>query len=74
MVSCPPFGKRPRSSDYSFKNAVEPKTSAVQPAGEQKKDEGRKLGTSVSGLLGAVMVLALAFFGGLVLKKRNRPA
>lgn len=60
--------------DYSFRKAPEPKNDAAQPTGEQKKDEGSKLGTSISGLLGSLMVLTLVFLSGVVLKKRNQPA
>jgi cobalt/nickel transport system permease protein len=57
--------------NYGFKKPVEPKKEEAQPAGEKKKDEGGKLGTSVAGLLGSVMVLVLAFLSGLLLKKRT---
>lgn len=60
--------------DYAFKKPAEPKKEEAQPAGEKKKDEGSKLGTSVAGLLGSVMVLGLAFLSGLLLKKRNQAA
>jgi cobalt/nickel transport system permease protein len=71
--------------DYSFKKPVETKNDATQPTGKakketakpeggQKKDEGSKLGTSVAGLIGTLMVLALAFLSGFVLKRRNQPA
>jgi cobalt/nickel transport system permease protein len=59
--------------DYSFRKAAEPKKEDPQPAREQKKDEGSKLGTSISGLLGSSMVLTLVFLNVVVLKKRNQP-
>ena len=58
---------------YSFKKPVEPKREEARHEGEMKKDEGSKLGTSVAGLLGSVMVLGLAFLSGFLLKRRNRP-
>lgn len=68
--------------DYSFRKLAESKKEetvatgelqkeAAKPEGEKKKDEGSKLGTSVAGLVGTVMVLALAFLSGFVLKNRN---
>jgi len=59
--------------DYSFKKPTGPKMGS-QPEGEKKKDEGGKLGTSVAGLIGTLMVLALAFLSGFVLKRRNQTA
>ncbi len=68
--------------DYSFKKPAEPgkeaapaagglKKDEAKPEGAQKKDEGSRLGTSVSGLLGATMVLCLAFLSGFLLKRRR---
>jgi len=60
--------------DYAFKKPAEPKKQETQPEGEKKKDEGSRLGTSVAGLLGSIMVLGLAFLSGLLLKKRDQTA
>ena len=60
--------------DYAFKKPAEPKKQETQPEGEKKKDEGSRLGTSVAGLLGSIMVLGLAFLSGLLLKKRGQTA
>jgi len=71
--------------DYTFKKPAEAKKEDAQAAGEVKKEgakpegepkaeEGSKIGTSVSGIVGAVMTLALAFLAGFILKKRNQPA
>jgi cobalt/nickel transport system permease protein len=58
--------------DYSFKKPVEPKKIEMKPENEQKKDNGKKLGTTVSGLLGTCMVLALAYLSGSILNNRKR--
>jgi cobalt/nickel transport system permease protein len=69
--------------DYAFKKPAEakneePKTethqaSSVEP--EKKPEEPKdKLGTSVAGIIGGTMVLALAFLIGFVLNKRNQTA
>lgn len=72
--------------DYSFKKAAESdkvetqqqtgevKKEAAKPEGEQKKDEGGKLGTSLAGVVGTFMVLALVFLSGFALKRRSQPA
>lgn len=70
--------------DYSFKKPdvfknemPQPelkKETGDKPGGEGKKNEGSRLGTSVSGLLGGLMTLALAGIIGFVLKKRTRTA
>jgi cobalt/nickel transport system permease protein len=63
--------------DYSFKKPAEARPEEVQPAGAKKAEapsEGaqKKLGTSVSGLIGALLTLGLAFLSGFILKKRHR--
>lgn len=64
--------------DYNFKKPAEQNMSQDQPvAGSregQPTDDGGRLGTSVSGLLGTFMVLVLALCGGYLLKKRNQAA
>jgi cobalt/nickel transport system permease protein len=71
--------------DYSFKKPAaprqegvrppgEPKRDAAKSQGEQKKDEGSRLATSISGLIGALLTLALAFVSGYFLKRRHRLA
>jgi cobalt/nickel transport system permease protein len=78
-------GKTAFLPDYTFKKPSEDKKDEAQPAGEVKKEgtnpegekkveEGGKLGTTVSGIVGAAMTLALAFLAGFILKKRNQPA
>jgi cobalt/nickel transport system permease protein len=61
--------------DYSFREQVE--SPASLPANkdkkpEEKKPEGNKLGTSVSGIVGGSLTLGLSFFIGFMLKRRNR--
>ncbi|HIJ86835.1 MAG TPA: cobalamin biosynthesis protein CbiM [Desulfuromonadales bacterium] len=64
--------------DYSFKKAEETKLAekAAESAAEreqnaaEKKPEGSKLGTSVSGLVGGTITLALCFLIGFILKRR----
>jgi cobalt/nickel transport system permease protein len=51
--------------DYSFKKSDEP---VKETAG------GTRLGTSIAGILGAMMTLAVAFIIGIVLKKREQTA
>ncbi len=62
--------------DYSFRKAAVTKPSSApiiqDKKPEMKKEEGGKLATSVSGLVGGVLTLALSFLVGLVLKRRNR--
>ena len=57
--------------DYSFKKAAVVKDNGTQPEGEKKKDEGSKLGTSVSGIFGSFLTLVIIFLTGLVFKKRT---
>ena len=68
--------------DYSFKEPETPKEVTLHPAsaarieaadqtsGKQEKDEGNRLGTTVSGILGGLMTLVLAGVTGFILKKR----
>lgn len=64
--------------DYSFKKAEEakPAEKIVDPAtgqehtSEEKKPEGSKLGSSVSGIVGGTITLALCFLIGFILKRR----
>lgn len=68
--------------DYSFKKPEDSKKLAPQiqtgqtqehgkqPGATAKKEEGSRLGTSLSGVLGGLMTLALAGLIGFVLKKR----
>jgi len=70
--------------DYTFKKPAEAKKEDAQTVGEVKTEEAKpagglqeeesKLGTTVSGIVGAAMTLALAFIAGFILKKRNQPA
>jgi cobalt/nickel transport system permease protein len=56
---------------YSFKKSEEAKHKEATP---EKVAQGGKLGTSVSGIIGGLITLALAFAIGFVLKKRSRDA
>jgi len=72
--------------DYSFKKPETPKDATLHPtsgtmkkaadqtSGKQEKNGGNRLGTTVSGVLGGLMTLALAGVIGFVLKKRIGPA
>lgn len=60
--------------DYSFKKSAEPKNQETKPATEENREEGGKLGTTASGIIGALITLALAFVAGFVLKKRPNAA
>jgi len=68
--------------DYSFKKAEEanPAEKIVDPAtgqeqkSEGKKPQGSKLGTSVSGIVGGTITLALCFLIGFILKRRAMPS
>ena len=60
--------------DYSFKKPFETKNKGENPATGKKIEEGGNLGTSIAGIVGTLMTLALAFFGGFLLKKFNKAA
>jgi len=63
--------------DYSFRKPAE--TKNVEPGPEsgagtatgEKKEEGGKLGTSVSGIVGGLITLAIVFLTGFLLKRRS---
>ena len=57
---------------YSFKKAADAKPAAGRghPA-EEKKTAGSKLGTSISGIVGGTITLALCFLIGFMLKQRT---
>jgi len=55
--------------DYSFATAPEP---GGKPEGENQGNESGKAGTSVSGILGALMTLVLVFCTGFVLRNRHQ--
>lgn len=70
--------------DYAFKKPAEPKKEEAPPAsglnrkgpkpeGEQKKEEKSRVGTSVSGIIGGLLTLAIALLLGVVLRRRNQP-
>ncbi|WP_298266646.1 energy-coupling factor ABC transporter permease [Geobacter sp.] len=61
-------------SDYAFRKPVAPKNGGTQPGDETTKVEESRLGTSVSGLLGALMTLAFALLSGFLLRRRKQPA
>jgi len=61
--------------DYSFKKPkpAGSRTEAGPAPNGAKKDDGGRLGTSLSGILGGLITLALAFVIGIILKKRSHP-
>jgi cobalt/nickel transport system permease protein len=59
--------------DYSFRQTADRGAAGQPPVGE-KKDVKGNLGTSVAGIVGTLIALALAFLSGFLLKKRNRAA
>jgi cobalt/nickel transport system permease protein len=60
--------------DYSFRKAGEPKKEGEgEKSGEEnKQDQGSNLGTSVSGIVGSLLTMALALLGGFLLKRRSQ--
>lgn len=63
-------GKTAFLPDYSFGKPVE---APAKPDG-WKKDEENRFGTSLSGVIGGLLTLALVFLGGLLLKWRAQNA
>ena len=63
--------------DYSFKKAAEAKpaepVAGPEHKKEEKKPEGSKVGTSISGIVGGTITLALCFLIGFALKRRGHP-
>jgi cobalt/nickel transport system permease protein len=66
--------------DYSFRKHPETKNgepgpeSGAGPAAGGKKEEGGRLGTSVSGIVGGLITLAIVFLAGFLLRQRSRTA
>jgi cobalt/nickel transport system permease protein len=68
--------------DYTFKKPAETKIEGAhdagavkaKPGGEPQAEEGGRLGTTVSGIIGAFITLGLALVAGFLLKKRNQAA
>ncbi len=60
--------------DYGFRKTGGPAGSAARAVTDPQKGRGDRLGTSVSGILGGLLTLALAVLVGFVLKRRNQPA
>ena len=60
--------------DYAFRKPAEPVKVGSKPGAEQKKARESNLGTSVAGIVGALLTLLLAFLIGLLLKKRKQAA
>jgi cobalt/nickel transport system permease protein len=58
--------------DYSLKKPVAPEQAEAKTDNARKEEDGSRLGTSLSGVIGAVITLALAFFAGFVLKRRKQ--
>jgi len=63
--------------DYTFRKSEETKNvepgpeSGAGPTAGEKKEEGGKLGTSVSGIVGGLITLAIVFLTGFLLKRRS---
>lgn len=64
-------GKTAFLPDYSFRKPAESKAAEHPVEAGKKIDEGSRLGTSISGIFGSLITLALALIGGFVLKKRR---
>lgn len=68
--------------NYSYKKATEVKpteahtliAASQEQKPEEKKADGSKLGTSVSGLVGGMLTLAISFLVGYILKRRAHAA
>ena len=66
--------------DYSFRKPAAAKSEGpaaeggAKPTEEARKEEGSKLGTSVSGIVGGLITLALVFLAGFLLKRRSGAA
>jgi cobalt/nickel transport system permease protein len=68
--------------DYSYKKPTLAKpteahtliAASQEQKPEEKKTEGSRLGTSLSGLIGGVITLAISFLIGLILKRRTQIA
>ncbi|AJE02928.1 energy-coupling factor ABC transporter permease [Geobacter pickeringii] len=67
-------GKTAFLPDYSFRKPAEPQNGGVKPEGEARNGDADRLGTSVAGVVGVLMTLALALLAGFVLKKRKQSA
>jgi cobalt/nickel transport system permease protein len=67
-------GKTAFLPDYSFGKPAEPMNAGPKPEGEKKKVAGEGISTSVAGIVGTIITLALAFLCGFLLKKRNQAA
>jgi cobalt/nickel transport system permease protein len=64
-------GKTAFLPDYAFQKPAE--AAVRREAGKTVASDGR-LGTSVAGIVGAMITLAIAFAVGLLLRKRHQPA
>ncbi len=60
--------------DYAFRKPAESMNAVANPEAEKKMEGGSNLGTSVAGIIGTLMTLALAFLSGFLLKKRKQAA
>ncbi|MGZ8463612.1 MAG: energy-coupling factor ABC transporter permease [Candidatus Deferrimicrobiaceae bacterium] len=66
--------------DYSFRKRAEANSEGpgakggAKPAEEARKEGGSKLGTSLSGIVGGLITLALVFLAGFLLKRRSQAA
>lgn len=60
--------------DYSFRTSGETGKDGAEPVGQPKTKGESRISTSVSGVIGALLTLAVAFLVGLLLKKRQPAA
>jgi cobalt/nickel transport system permease protein len=67
-------GKTAFLPGYSFRKPAESKAAEHPAEAGKKVDEGSRLGTSISGIFGSLITLALALIGGFALKKRRAVA
>ena len=58
--------------DYSFRKPAEAKSEATTPGGKKKIDVGNNLETSISGIVGGIITLAIVFVSGLLLRRRKQ--
>jgi cobalt/nickel transport system permease protein len=66
--------------DYSFRKSTEAKSESAgagpgrQVSDARNREEGGRIGTTVSGVIGGLITLALVFLAGFLLRKRSRDA
>lgn len=67
-------GKLAFLPDYNFKKPEAMKTEGLEPQETEVKRGGSRLGTGLSGIVGALITLGLAVIVGLILRKRQEKA